>query len=153
MGILDEIEGQASETARVQARAGSVERQAYVYELFAKKRAGKIFAVAAIGALIPFIGWGVTMACWLFSSEYIRTLDPKTSGANAGVVGFGWGILTAGIAWATYALGFHGAEGTEMLIFYLLAGLMAYWTFDAWRRAAKAAKITREAADHIAAQN
>ena len=153
MGILDEIEGHAMQTARLQARADTVSRQAQAYDLFARKRAGKLFAVAAIGALIPFLGWGVTMACWLFSSEYLRTLDPKKSGSNAAIVGFGWGLLTMSIPWGTYALGFHGAESVEMIIFYVLAGIMTYWTFTAWRGAVKASMIAREAADHIASQN
>ena len=153
MGILDEIEGHATQTARLNARNGSAEREARMYEFFAKKRAGKLFAIAAVSAFVPFVGWAITMFCWLFSAEYLRTLNAKASGSNAAIVGFTWGILTAGIPWATYAIGFHGASNAEMLIFYLLAGAMVYGTFAAWRRAKKAAKVTREVADHIANQN
>jgi len=153
MGILDEIEGHATQAARLQARADNVDRQRQAYEFYAKNRAGKIFALATVAAFIPFIGWAVTLMCWLFSSEYVRTLNPKTSGYNAGVVGTAWGILTALIPWGTYALGFHGASNFEMLIFYGIAAILVYANFSAYKSAKQAARVSREVAEHIANQS
>jgi len=153
MGILDELEVHATQNARLQARADNVDRQRQAYEFFAKKRAGKIFAVSVVAAFIPFIGWGVTLMCWLFAAEYVRTLDPKTSGYNAGVVGTAWGIFTALIPWGTYAIGLHAASNFEMLIFYGIAAILVYANFSAYQSAIKAAKVSREVAEHIANQS
>jgi uncharacterized protein (DUF2062 family) len=153
MSILDEIEVHATQTARLQARADNVALQRQAYEFFAKKRAGKIFAVSVVAAFIPFIGWGITLMCWLFSAEYVRTLDPKTSGYNAGVVGTAWGILTALIPWGTYAIGLHAASNVEMLVFYAIAALLVYANFSAYRSAKQAARVSREVAEHIANQS
>jgi apolipoprotein N-acyltransferase len=152
MGILDEIEVHATQTARLQARAGNAEREALLYEAFAKKRARKIFVVSFVSAFIPFVGWAITMFCWLFSANYLHSLNAKKSGSDAAIVGMAWGFLTAGIPWATYAIGFHGASNVEMLIFYILAAAMVYGTFDAKQSAFKAARIAREVVDHIASQ-
>jgi hypothetical protein len=153
MGILDEIEVHATQTARLQARAGNAEREALLYEAFAKKRARKIFVVSFVSAFIPFAGWAITMFCWLFSANYLHSLNARKSASDAAIVGMAWGLMTAGIPWATYAIGFHGASNFEMLLFYVLEAMMVYGTFAAWRRAVKTAKITREVADHIANQN
>jgi len=152
MSILDEIEGQATQTARLQARADSAEREAYLYDFFARKRARKIFVISFICAFIPFAGWAVTMFCWLFSANYVHSLNARKSASDAAIVGMAWGLITAGVPWATYALGFHGASNVEMLIFYILAAAMVYGTFESMRGAFKAAKISREVADHIASQ-
>jgi len=152
MGILDELEVHATQTARLQARAGNAEREALLYEAFAKKRARKIFVISFGCAFVPFAGWAITMFCWLSSANYLHSLNAKKSASDAAIVAMAWGLITAGVPWATYALGFHGASNIEMLIFYFLAALMVYGTFEAKQGALKAAKIAREVADHIASQ-
>lgn len=152
MGILDEIEGHAIHAARTQASAGQADLEAKAYAKFANKRAGLILTVAAIGAFIPFLGWGITMSCWLFAFEYMRTLNPGKSGSDAVTVGLGWGILTWFITWATFALGFNSAENVEMLFFYGLAAVMVYFTFHARRHAEKLAAVTKETAEYISEQ-
>jgi len=61
MSILDEIEGQVTQSVRLNARAGNAEREAQAYTFFAEKRARKIFVVSFVSAFIPFAGWAVTI--------------------------------------------------------------------------------------------
>lgn len=149
MAILDEIEVHATHAVRTQARAGKAEAEAKAYADFANKRASKILTVAVIGAFIPFVGWAVTMWCWVFMFEYMRTLNPKQAGSGAGVPAAAWMILTWFITWATFALGYHSAEGVEMTIFYVIAAIMVYFSFTARAHAIKVARVTREAADYL----
>ena len=152
MGILDEIEGHATHAVRTQARSGKAEAEAKAYADFANRRSGILVTIATVSAFIPFVGWAISMWCFVFMFEYIRTLNPGQAGAGAAVPAFAWGVLTWLITWATFALGYHSAEGIEMVIFYVIAAICVYFTFTARAHAVKVAKVTREAADYLTEQ-
>ena len=152
MGILDEIEGHATQASRLQARSGNAAREAYLYEYFAEKSAGKLLTIGAVSAFIPFVGWTITMWCWLFSNDYLATLNARKAGTDAATVALLWGIFTTVLPWITFDIGFHAAEGDEMMIFYIIATVVVYKTFRVRQTAVTIAKATREVADHIASQ-
>ena len=66
MGILDEIEGQATTAAHHQASQSKAEAEAQAYAAFIPLCRKVFIPMAIVGAFIPVLGWMVTMWCWIF---------------------------------------------------------------------------------------
>lgn len=151
MSILDELEVHAQHAARMQnATAGVQSNVTYFRRLERKIPLYKTLAV--VGVLIPFFGWSVVVFVWLVSLTITEKGSKKEAVSNALVIGGFWGVFTFGVTWLTNALGFNGAEGIELMLFYAINAFLVVSTFRACKRISSIKENFEVAADHIDSQ-
>ena len=152
MSILDEIEGHAIHATRLQASTDKAQKNVVFFRAL-EKRIPVYKTAAVVGAFIPFVGWAVCMFTYILVFTVTKGGDTKKALTDALTVGVGYGSLSFLITWGTFALGYHGLEGDEMMLFYGLSVLLVYFTFVGCKRVQRLVEITEQAAEHIASQS
>lgn len=152
MGILDELEGQATRAAGGQASAGKM-RQDIIFYKALEKRTPIYKTLAILGALIPFFGWSVTMFTYILVFTVTKGGDTEKALREAVFVGFGYGVLTFLITWGAFALGYHSLSNDTLLVFYGIAALLVYFTFAGCKRVSRLVQVSEEASNYISSQS
>ena len=149
MGILDEIEGQAATAAHHQASAEKLQHDTAFLKAL-KRRSPLYKTLAVVGALVPFLGWAVTMFTYILIFTATKGGDTKKTVSDALMVGFGWGVLTFLLTLAAFALGY---SSSVFLIFYAIAALLVYFTFAGCKRVSRLVQVSEEAIEYINQQS